>query len=298
MRYLIGFVCIIGIGICLAFLPKAELIENDGPILSDEWYQGKAEISTFELKQNRYNALHNGELVMIFVTEDFLKDKQVKNDSYTSKNSVPVIKNNRIRKFNTGLYDYSIYTSVFTDVSHPENVNTLKVTMSSQDWCGQSFSQLNNVGKQNKISGFSYFESEGDREIKVKDVFLIDEVFNMVRLGDKYLPQQRFQAMPSLVFTRLKHKPDAIVEAYGTLSQNDDGTKTYTINIDKLLYTLEIQFNDNIKRDIINIKESYPSAFDNKVRTTEASRKQVQWLDYWNKNSIQDSSLRAELNLN
>ncbi len=136
-------------------------------VLSQKWYQGKAEISSFELQQNRYNNIHDGEMVMIFVTEDFLTDKQVKNDNYSSSKSTKIIKNNRIRKFTTGIYDYSIYTSIFTDVGSHDDINTLKVSMSSQDWCGQSFSQINNIGNQNRISSYSYFENEGDQVEKI-----------------------------------------------------------------------------------------------------------------------------------
>ncbi len=47
--------------------------------LSDYWYQGKAEITSYTLLQNRYKDVHPGSAVLVFVTEDFLTDKQVKN---------------------------------------------------------------------------------------------------------------------------------------------------------------------------------------------------------------------------
>ncbi|NNE26325.1 MAG: hypothetical protein HKN09_05740 [Saprospiraceae bacterium] len=298
MKYIISLLVIGAFAIGMACIPSEEAPSNKNPILSEIWYKGKAEISSFELKQNRYDGLHDGEMVMIFVTEDFLPDKQVKNDSYTSDNSVPVIKNNRIRKFTTGVYDYSIYTSVFTDVSQQDEVNTYKVTMSSQDWCGQSCAQLNNVGRYNKVSVFSYFEKEGDSVEKLKDVLLIDEVFNLIRLGESYLPVGTVEVMPPFLFSRLKHVKEAVYSAEASLLKTDKGQAIYTIVIPKLDYTLEIEFNMNAQRDILSIKESYPSAFDGKLRTTVATRKNIQWLDYWNKNGVEDDSLRAQFNLN
>lgn len=37
------------------------------------WFQGKAEISSYDLTQYRYGEAREGEAVMIFVTEDFRK---------------------------------------------------------------------------------------------------------------------------------------------------------------------------------------------------------------------------------
>ena len=81
----------------------------------DYWYQGKAELTSYDLEQARYRDIHQGDAVLIFVTEDFSKKKQVKLD-YPSKNpkdAVPILKLNSTRKFNTGIYPYSclLYTS-------------------------------------------------------------------------------------------------------------------------------------------------------------------------------------------
>ena len=57
---------------------------------------------------------------MIFVTEDFLTEKQVKNDHYKNPKSVSILKNNQISKFPTGIYDYSIMKSVFTPIDIKE----------------------------------------------------------------------------------------------------------------------------------------------------------------------------------
>ena len=45
------------------------------------WYQGQAELNTYDLEQYRYGEKRNGEAVLIFVTEDFSREKQVKLDN-------------------------------------------------------------------------------------------------------------------------------------------------------------------------------------------------------------------------
>ena len=55
-----------------------ECVEVLETTLDEYWYQGKAEISRFELQQSRYGEVHQGDAVMIFVTEDFRTDIQVK----------------------------------------------------------------------------------------------------------------------------------------------------------------------------------------------------------------------------
>ena len=73
------------------------------------WYNYGAEISRFELEQSRYGEIHSGEVVLIFVTEPFLPDVQVKSDFDASRGmSIPILKLNLIKRFDTGIYDYSI----------------------------------------------------------------------------------------------------------------------------------------------------------------------------------------------
>ena len=51
------------------------------PQFASYWYQGKAEINVFDLQQSRYGEVRAGKAVLIFVTEDFSKSKQVKLDA-------------------------------------------------------------------------------------------------------------------------------------------------------------------------------------------------------------------------
>ena len=68
------------------------------------WYQGKAELTRYNLEQARYGEIHKGESVLIFVTEPFLTDKQVKQERPQSGPAVSVLKLNLTKKFFTGIY--------------------------------------------------------------------------------------------------------------------------------------------------------------------------------------------------
>lgn len=271
--------------------------------LSEQWYEGKAEITSYTLSQNRYQDVHPGQAVLIFVTEDFLTDKQVKNDNYTNSNSTPILKMNRVLDFPTGIYDYHIMTSVFTPVKTQEYPHTLKVTNSTTEWCGQVFTQLNYEKGHYRSQLFSYFESEGDREVKVKAALLEDEVFNRIRMQPAALPTGKVKMLPGATFLRLAHRKMEVVDAKATMTTYEgtdfegDDLMVYTITYPTYNRDLEIVFEKAAPHAIVGWKDTYPSAFDQQPRTSIAKRKKTLWTAYWNQNSINDMAMREKLDL-
>jgi len=270
------------------------------PPLDPYWYQGKAEITRYELQQNRYRDVHPGEAVLVFVTEDFLTDKQVKNDTYQNKNSINVLKTNQIRRFATGIYDYSIMTSVFTPVDVSKNPQTLKVTNSTQDWCGQAFMQINWRDNQYQTQIRSYFEAEADENFSVSYAILEDELFNRIRLNPQALPTGKIQILPSMSIARLLHqdfKPEtaeATLQTYTGKDFTGDNLQSYRVAFTTRNRVLEIVFENKSPYVIVGWKEAYPS-FDKKVRETIARRTKTVLTPYWQQNSLSDKNLRAEL---
>jgi len=271
--------------------------------LSDVWYQGKAEISSYDLVQNRYQDQHPGTAILIFVTEDFLTDKQVKNDRYQNPNSTGVLKTNYLRRFTTGFYDYSIMTSVFTPVETQEYPHTMKVTTSVQDWCGQVFMQLNLEGNRYKTQLRSYFEQEGDENDRVPVALLEDELFNRIRMNPERLPIGDIQVLPGTAHTRLKHEPfdvrsaKATLEAYSGDEFSGSDLWAYTLIFAETKRTLQIVFERESPHRIQGWKDEYPSVFDDKVRRTVAKRKETKWMPYWEQNAAGDTTLRADFDL-
>ncbi len=271
--------------------------------LSEYWYQGKAEISRYALQQNRYRDIYSGEVVMIFVTEDFLTDRQVKNDHYKNPNSIPVLKNNQLKDFTTGIYDYSIMTSVFTPVNQQKVLNTLKATTTSQDWCGHTFMQVNFKGGQYHAQIRSYFETEGDQDYQTPGAVLEEELYNRIRINPAALPLGKFKLLPGAEYVRLAHKPyqpqdvEATLESYGGSEFEGQGLQSYKVRFEESGRMLEIVFENSSPHIIQGWRDTYPSLMDNQERTTIARRTHTILDDYWKHNQPADNLLRDQVGL-
>ncbi|MDQ6755441.1 MAG: hypothetical protein M3004_00745, partial [Bacteroidota bacterium] len=202
-----------------------------------KWNAGKAELSSYDLQQARYGEIRNGEAVLIFVTEDFSTDKLVKLDEPEKTNDkVRVLKMNMTKKFVTGIYPYSMMLSVFTPVSKEGKEKTIKADCSSQEWCGQTFSQVKLNGSNYNWQFHSYFEKEGEQDKKLSGVLLEDELWNRIRINPDGLPQGKVAILPGLLWQRLSHIELKQEEAVLTLSNADtffikeSGMQMYSIN--------------------------------------------------------------------
>lgn len=266
------------------------------------WYTGKAEISTYLLEQARYGEIHPGKSVLVFVTEDFLVDKQVKKESMTKDRSTSVLKLNKIDRFTTGIYDYSLMLSTFTPVSRRDYPFTLKTTFSAQDWCGQSFTQVNRRGEGYQAMVRSYFEAEGDKNVIMDDSFLEDELWTLARLDPMALPQGEFSIIPSSQELRLRHGVVSSEEASATmvLHVREDSSEEY-------VYILDFESGRQLKLHIQSVfpfrlygwEEKVKSGFGDKARwiTTKANLDKTIKSSYWGQNSPEDAELRNQLGL-
>ncbi len=273
-----------------------------GDSFSDYWYQGKAELTSYTLEQARYGEIHQGHAVLIYVTEDFSRKKQVKLDDpgAAGDDRVPVLKLNSTRKFLTGLYPYSMMTSVFSPVSG-EDPRALKVTTSSQEWCGHTFSQLNRTNKGYLVLGLSYFESEGDETIILEGALTEDQIWTTIRLDPEKLPVGRLRLIPGTMVQRLKHIPWGVASAIGRLEPvaENDRLMAYTLSYTDLDRTLTIHFQKAFPHEIEGWEETYRSGWGagSARLTTRATRIKRMMSDYWTKHRVVDGALRAELGL-
>jgi hypothetical protein len=267
------------------------------------WYDGKAEITSYKLEQARYGELHEGYAVLVFVTEDFSKSKQVKLDNPQNANGddVKVLKLNRIKKFDTGIYRYSLMDSVFTPIYIGEYPNTLKVTSSSQEWCGNTFTQLNLDDNGYEVRSFSYFESQGDTKFNLQQEILEDELWVRIRLAPESLPVGRIKIIPATMASRLTHKELKVEIAEASLVENskDSNLMDYKLVYDDSGRAMEITFGKKFPYEILSWEETYKSGFGNnaKTLTTKATKNKMLITDYWNKNKTVDHELRKKLGL-
>ncbi|MEM6698486.1 MAG: hypothetical protein AAF599_08820 [Bacteroidota bacterium] len=260
---------------------------------NEYWYAGKAEVNSYRLRQARYGEIHDGDAVLVFVTEPFSESEQVKLDYPESagNDKVDVLKLNAIRKFNTGIYDYSMMTSIFTPVDHNTYPYSLKSTTSSQEWCGHSFTQFNLERNKYRMQQFSYFEQEGDEDKNVDAAILEDALFNHLRLNGGELPLGDVDLIPSTTYTRLKHENIRPTAASITRTQSES-KNTYVVEYQHYNRTLTIDVEQAFPHKILAWSENNGDGL-----TTTAKLKETLNTDYWSKHNKQHEGMRAELGL-
>lgn len=265
----------------------------------DYWYNGQAEISRYQLNQAQYGAVNPGEAVLIFVTEDFRTDTQVKLESDAKERATSVLKLNSIRRFVTGIYDYSLYSSVFTPINTKKYGHSLKVTMSSQDWCGQVYNQLNLNGNQYDVLVRSYFEKNATEDFKIDGTWLEDEIWTRLRMAPDELPQSEASVIPAAYAARLAGQKLEPQQAIGTLTRYAGNSFTgkslrqYSLRYPGAKRELRIVFENAFPHSIAGWEETYPSG--GKVMTTRATKTQQIRSDYWSRAAPGDTTLRNQL---
>ena len=294
----------ISISIISLFVFGTIWAQKNNVAVDNYWSQGKAEVNVYEVSQNRYQENHSGQLVSVFVTEDFLTDKQVKNERYVNENSTWILKNIQLKKFTTGVYDYSLFNSVFTPINRNKFPKSLKVSASSQEWCGTMYTQFNLIlDTDYKVEHRSYFESEGDRVTRIKKSYLEDEVFTVLRMNPLLLPVGTVQLIPPANYIQLKHLQIKSYKAITSLIPYDkkeisgSNLMQYKIVYPELNRSIRIVFENKAPYKIMGWFEKFPSSFDGKSRTTSIILKTQKMLPYWRQNSLNDKYLREELGL-
>lgn len=306
---------VLALAVVFAFAMKATVFQNPAAATAPSvrppadfaayWFAGKAELNSYSLQQAQYGALNPGEAVLIFVTEDFRTDTQVKSEIPENRDkAVPVMKTNISKKFVTGIYDYSLFTSVFTpitnDVGRPSLFpNTLKVSTSGQEWCGHSYLQLNYAENGYHVEGKSYFEKEVAENYNVEKTLLEDELWNRIRLDPTKLPIGETRMIPGTMAARLRHKRLDPLLANAKLADYDGVLfpgkllKSYTVQYPTDDRTLMIVFEQPFPHKIVGWEETYKSK-DNLLTSRAVLKKTIQ-SDYWNHNAPADSTLRQLL---
>lgn len=265
-------------------------------VVKQYWDSGLAEISRYELKQARYGALNEGEAILLFVTEPFSRDTQVKDETGNDPNAERILKLNAIKRFETGIYDYSIMSSVFSSMKKNNVYPTFKSTTSIQDWCGQAFQQWNQRDGAWKSELRSYFQSFGDEDKSIPLVAHEDGIWNRLRTDPLGLPTGNFEMIPSTSYLRLKHKPTNAYQVKGSLYEGRKGSGIYELVYPSLNRTLRIRFESKAPYEILGWSESYPDKGD-EILTTEAKRTHSNRSYYWEQNSPSDTKLRKLLGL-
>ncbi len=258
------------------------------------WYAGDAEITSYKLEQARYGEIREGKAVLIYVTEPFLPDVQVKADNKHPEN-VPVLKLNATKKYLTGIYPYSIMGSTFYPVH--DNQHAIKTSLSVQEWCGHVYSQLNNR-KEFEFTSHSYFEGEADEQLTLEKTHLENELWNKIRIDPDGLPQGKIAIIPSLEYFRVQHAPVQSYTANATLTVEGKST-SYTLEYQDTPRKLTIHFNSEFPYQIESWEEEFKSGYGPgaKLMTSRGTKLNTLKTPYWRQNSNKFVRLRDSLQL-
>jgi hypothetical protein len=202
-----------------------ELRPNEGASQAfwDHWSDGKAELSAYEIVTPRYGEPRDGHVVLVYVTEEMNKQTLIKDDTgdVPPENKEVVLKLNHTMNFRTGIYPYSVMTSVFSPVgsSGRERFAPAKISFTAQEWCGHVFQMVTP-----RIDAFdntirSYFSWEGDRDETIETMpFTLYEDALYIQLRELDGPFEgggdwSGRLVPSLWTRRMTHMPLRPVDA-------------------------------------------------------------------------------------
>ena len=289
------------------FMAGTAAARSPGPAFVKYWNSGLAEISSYTVITERYGEFRRAQAVMVFVYEELDDRTRIKVESASTppERRVPVLKLNHVLKFNTGIYDYSLMTSVFAGLTGPGVTRPFaprKISFSSQEWCGNVYHHLipREEGLRSEIR--SYFESEGDAEYTlpypVGTVVYEDELPILLReLDGEWLKPgeaREVQLVPSLWGVRKRHVPMAFFKA----TIRKEGREKRTLagrDWEAWKWT--------VKKDGGGAAYYIETAYPHKLLAWEDSRGEKGGLikslrsTYWAKHGNKDEPLRKELGL-
>lgn len=284
-----------------AIVPPQPDVEVQTQNFKDYWYAGEAELNHYNLEQIRYGEVRDGSAMLVFVTEDFLTDKQVKLESPANgRDTETVLKLNFLKEFVTGIYKYKVMTSTFTPVNVNENSRSLKVSSSSQEWCGVTYSQLNLREGQYDVTGHSYFEDEADYETTLNATWLEDELWTKLRLSPKLLPEGEINIIPGSFAVRSSHSGWSVQQAvaqkeqWSGSSMPGDSLIAYSIDYTNRNRSLTIVYERESPYRIAGWVERQQTS-DGDTLEAHSVRTHTIKQPYWKQNANADEDLREKL---
>ena len=270
------------------------------------WADGRAELSGYRVVQPRYGEPREGHAVLVFVTEDVHAGTRIKVESPDTPESdrIYALKLNRMLRFTTGIYDYSMMTSVFSAVEPGAGgrpFEPLRITFTAQEWCGHVFEEAQVRGGAVHGELFSYFEAVGRKSWRLdRPPEFVSEDNLLIRIRELRGPlmeegeSRGVMLLPGLWELRLRHRPRALVEAVLGKGRREQ---------------VEVQ---GRSREAVPWTWSYGQRQKTVWVDTEYPHRILRWQDssgasgellasvrrpYWNLQSLEDEGFRAELGI-
>jgi hypothetical protein len=259
----------------------------------EAWGDGRAELSGYRVRTPRYGALRDAEVVLVYVTEPLDRRTLIKDDAVPPEHALPVLKLNVSMRFQTGIYPYSILTSVFSpvDAYFEERFAPVKITLTAQEWCGHVFDALWPGRDAFVERSFSYFASDGEVDAHVEvplGTLYEDALYIQLRELDGPFAgggDWRGSLVPSLWGARKAHVPPRPVNA--SITREDGG--------DVVRFVLrhgDVERRFEVEKGGAHRILRWSASDGETAELLRTAR-----LPYWNLNGVGDERWREELGL-
>jgi hypothetical protein len=178
------------------------------------WDDGQAEVALYEARRPQYGKMETYEAVFIVVKEDFSRRLYVKVDPPYKGHELPVLKLNAVHSYWTPNYPYHFLASVFVRRDDPAAL--VKLTVGSQEWCGNTFKEVRTWGARPEFEFHTYFDGEGDstRPLDLRPGDLLEDQLPLALRGLRFAPGLKLsrRVLPSLIANNLR-RPAEFVNA-------------------------------------------------------------------------------------
>jgi len=169
--------------------------------------------------------------VFIVVKEEFNRELYVKADPpFTGKSLLPVLKLNISHQYWTPNYPYSFLLSVFVRQDSP--VTLVKLTLGSQEWCGNSFKEVKAWGNRPELVYHTYWdrEADGSRALNLAREDLLEDQFPLALRSIKFASGLKFErrVLPSLISNNLREPLEPVAASVSVAGEDEVRTGSGT----------------------------------------------------------------------
>ena len=261
------------------------------------WGDGRAELTGYRATVNRYGELRPAEVMLLYVTEPMSRRTWIKDDDAPAADRVGVLKLNASLKFQTGVYPYSVLTSVFAPVDRwrAEAFAPVKISISVQEWCGHVFFEAWPGEDRFTADVRSYFASEGEGHEEVAtpaNALYEDALLIQLRELDGPFAGGRDwhgAVVPSLWNNRRAHRPLRPVE--GSITRTRTNVEGAEVN------RFELRYGDYTRTFDVETAEAHRVVAWRSSDGEEARALRTTRMPYWQHNHNGDARRREEFGL-
>lgn len=188
------------------------------------WDDGRAEVALYDARRPQYGKVESYQAVFIVVKEDFTREHYVKADPpFEGKEVFPVLKLNAVHSYWTANFPYHFLESVFVRRDDPTAL--VKLTLGSQEWCGNTFKEVTTWGATPQLASHSYFDGQGDatRPLDLRPGDLLEDQLPLALRSLRFEPglELKRRVLPSLISNGLHRAPDLVEVTVGVVGEEE-----------------------------------------------------------------------------